>query len=54
MLKEQYDTTLPKMSNYMFDGNQSLRINFEKLVGTVHVVFRGKLTVEKKAKYLKR
>jgi len=30
----------PKMSKYMFDANQSLRISFEKLVVTAHVVIR--------------
>ena len=41
--KEQYGTTIPKMSKYMFEANQSLRFNFEKLVWTVHVVLQVNL-----------
>ena len=38
------------MNKYMFDENQSLRINFEKLVGTVHVVLQANLLYRKKNK----
>ena len=43
LTKEQYGTTAAKMSKYMFEENQSLRINLEKLVGTVHVVLQVNL-----------
>ena len=47
-LREQYGTTTPKMNKYMFDANQSVRISFEELVGTVHVVLYAEELYRKK------
>jgi len=47
-LREQYGTTTPKLNKYMFDANQSLRISFEELVGTVQVVLHAEELYRKK------
>lgn len=48
MVKKQYGTTTLKMNKYTFDANQSLRISFEELVGTVHVVLQAEQLYRKK------